>query len=209
MCIRDRQEFELKVEKVSEKLREKIASLTTRIDTVQRFQPSTLPRAVQIILDAQIPGVYGTIRSLCQYPAEYEVALSAGIGAMWNYIVVENAEVAVACIRHLKKTKGGTCSFIPLDQITPRVVKDGRLTRWPGVIAHALDIIQIAPQYMRAAEFVFGRLLIVETIEDAKELFKERRLPLTLVSLEGDHLLASGLMKGGAQQRLQGQFSIK
>ena len=70
----------------------------------------------------------------------------------------------------------------------------------PGVIDYAVNLIHYDPVYAPAFRIVFGRTVVVDTLERARKLLGRHRM----VTLEGELLEESGAMTGGSLKKVKG-----
>lgn len=161
-----------------------------------------LKRILELKANGTIKGIIGTVSELGQVKEEYALALEVSAGPRLASIVVETDEVAAKCIKYLKDNKLGIATFLPLNKLKPREVKDGlRKMDKQGVIGLALDLVSFPEKYRKVFEYVFGSTLVVETVETARMIgVGEERM----VTLTGDLIETSGAMQGGFRQRKKG-----
>ena len=62
----------------------------------------------------------------------------------------------------------------------------------------ANTLVQAAKQYEGLAGYLLGRVVVVDTIDNAIALARKYRYSLRIVTLEGELLSAGGSMTGGA-----------
>ncbi|MBR9682302.1 MAG: AAA family ATPase [Candidatus Aenigmarchaeota archaeon] len=161
----------------------------------QRSMDSSSNRAVKEILRLNRTGVYGTVANLSNVPSEYQTAIEVAAGGHLHNIVVSDKEVAIGCVRHLKETKMGRATFLPLDKIRERNGAHLKnMLNTPGVIGVAIDLIDFDTKYYHAFSFVLGDTLVVENIDVAKRLGIGRA---RFVTLDGDMAERSGAIIGG------------
>ncbi len=190
------------VGKIIQKLREEIVRIRAINEERNRILRSQ--SAVHEILKLRdsnaIKGIYGTIAELGSTREEYAVALEAAAGQRLNYIVVENDEVAVECIKFLKENRLGRATFIPLNLVRPKPKPN---INGEGIIGRAVDLIDFDEKFRPAFEYVFGNTIIVENLDVARRLHNAK---VRKVSLDGEILETSGVMVGGYIQRRQAVF---
>jgi chromosome segregation protein len=160
-------------------------------------------KAVEAILDANIPGVYGTIGQLGRVDDRYTTALEISIGGRMSHIVVEDDEVAQRCVEHLKQTRAGRATFVPLNKIQSQ--PPGLLPNRPGVIDFAYNLIDFNPKFTKAFQYACGQTIVVDTLDTARKLMNTARL----VTLEGELLEKYGTISGGTDSRSRMRFSAK
>ncbi|MBU0470367.1 MAG: chromosome segregation protein SMC [Nanoarchaeota archaeon] len=154
--------------------------------------------AVKSILDnrKKFGGVYGTIAELGQTKREYALALETCAGGKMQNIVVDEDKTAAECIKYLKSNKLGSASFIPLNKIKYQDISgdDQKMLKNKGVHDFALNLISFKSQYKKAFSYVFGKTLVVDTIDTARQIGIGK---IKMATLDGSIAEASGVMKGG------------
>ena len=161
----------------------------------QRSMESSSNKAVQEILKLKRTGVYGTVANLSNVPSEYQTAIEIAAGGHLHDIVVADKDIAIGCVKHLKETKMGRATFLPLDKIKERSGAHLKsMLNKPGVIGVAIDLIDFDKKYYHAFSFVFGDTLVVENIDVVKKLGIGKA---RFVTLDGDMAERSGAIIGG------------
>ncbi|MHA1584461.1 MAG: chromosome segregation protein SMC, partial [Promethearchaeota archaeon] len=182
-------------------VQKELYELNSKIRVVKQMNSGS--RAISAILklrnSGKIQGIYGTIAELGSADPKYAAAFEMAAGSRFNFIVVDNQLIAQKCIQYLRQNKLGRASFIPLDEIRYSPYT-GTLPQSPKIFGRAVDLIQFEQKYYHAFEFVFGRTIIVEDLNTAREL----QIPAKRVTLEGDVVEGSNLMTGGAKNKLRG-----
>lgn len=143
-----------------------------------------------------IKGIYGTLSQLGKVEPIYETALATAVGNRLTAVVVQSDEVAVKCINFLKGNKLGSVTFLPLNKIqayTPNSESRNILSE-NGAIGFAIDLLSFDPTYKKAFQFAFGTTVVVDTLENAKQIGIGRE---RMVTLDGDMMEKTGMMRGG------------
>lgn len=140
--------------------------------------------------------VYGILAELAQVEDTYRVALEVAAAAHLASVVVEDDQVAEACIQFLKKHRLGFATFLPLNTIRARFMPSdiSALAHRPGVYGLAVDLISHDSLFDTIFSYVFGSTLIVENIDIARQIGIGK---VRMVTLEGDVVETSGSLKGG------------
>ncbi len=170
---------------------------------ITRLRAESDNPSIREILAQNWDGVHGKFIDLIKIPKKFSTAMSVAIGKHANDIVVDDENIAANCIKHLKERKVGTARFIPLSIIRGR---EKRAYKGPEkLIGYAIDIIEFERKYQKAAEFVIGNTIVVDTIDTAKRIRNFR-----IVTLDGDLVEESGAMIGGflARKNLTQSASI-
>ncbi|MBW2991038.1 chromosome segregation protein SMC [Candidatus Woesearchaeota archaeon] len=161
-----------------------------------------IKKIMELKAKGSINGIIGTVSELGQVKDEFAFALEVAAGPRLGSIVVETDATAAKCIKYLKDNKLGIATFLPLNKLKPRPVKDElRKLEIKGVHGLAIDLITFPEKYRKVFEYVFGSTLVVENIETARKVGvgKER-----MVTMTGDLSETSGAMQGGFRKRRKG-----
>ncbi len=179
---------------------ERINDIIKRLEFLkQKELEGSISRSVKDVLSLGWTGVYGTVASLSRVSKKHEKAIEVAAGSHLNDIIVSDENVAIECVRYLKKNKIGRATFLPIDKIRARDSK--KLKKFvfeDGVVGIALDLIEFNNKYYNAFSFVFGDTLIVDDISTAKRLGIGNA---RFVTLDGDLLERSGAVIGGYYTR--------
>lgn len=147
-------------------------------------------------------GVRGVLAELISVPKRYEKAIEVALGATIQNIVTDSQEDARDIINYLKKNNLGRATFLPIDSIKKRElnINEKKLLKQSGVCGVASELIEYKDDFISVLEYLLGRVIIVEKIEDGMEISKKSNFSLKVVSLEGDVLNPGGSMTGGSLQ---------
>ena len=96
--------------------------------------------------------------------------------------------------------------FCPLNKVNAKVHLDNQVLAKRGVIDYALNLIKFNKEYESIFNLIFGDLLVIERIEDAKSIGIGN---YKMVSLDGDFVSKSGAMSGGFKSRKNGVGILK
>ncbi len=152
-------------------------------------------QATRLILQAQLPGVMGTVAQLGRVETAYQLALEIAAGGRLGNIVVEDDAVAAAGIEILKRERGGRATFLPLTKMqSPRKLPNLTLS---GLVDYALNLIEFEPRLLPIFAYVFGQTLVFEDLSSARRHIGQHRI----VTLDGELLETSGAMSGGSRQQ--------
>ncbi len=152
--------------------------------------------ALNKIKELRMNGVYGTIAELGEVDKKFSMALEVAAGSRIKSIVVEDDSIAAKCIKYLKDNKLGVVTFLPLNKIKAPEAIDKKVGY--GI---ALNLIKFDNKFSRAFGYVFGNTIVVENINQARNIGigKDR-----MVTLDGDLVEGSGAMIGGFRRQKTG-----
>ncbi|HEY9069408.1 MAG TPA: chromosome segregation protein SMC [Candidatus Ozemobacteraceae bacterium] len=154
-------------------------------------------REALALKDRELPGICGMVGDLITVPKGYEMAFETALGGSIQDIVTRDAETAQRAIAVLKERKAGRATFLPIDMIQPPARVEA--SRAKGCLGVALDLIQYDAQYYTIMNFLLGRILVFENLDDAVAYSRSTRNFNRIVTLEGDIVRSSGAMTGGAE----------
>ena len=150
-------------------------------------------------LSARIKGV---IADIVHCDEKYEVAIETAFGGAMQNVVTATSEDARLLIEHLKRTKGGQVTFLPVASLKPRYETDytRRALREPGAVGLATELVRYDEYYSNVVYNLIGNTLIAETIAAATAIAKKYPHAFRIVTLDGDVISTSGSMTGGSRR---------
>ncbi|MHB1293852.1 MAG: chromosome segregation protein SMC [Anaerolineae bacterium] len=147
----------------------------------------------------KLPGLLGTVVSLMQVPAELETAIESALGPRLQNVVTERWEHAEAAIEHLKRTRAGWATFLPLDTVRSRPALTLRAE--PGVVGVASALVRFEERLRPVFDLLLGSVVITQDLATARRLLDRRTGASLFVTLEGETVQPSGALSGGSQKR--------
>lgn len=145
------------------------------------------------------PGIEGVVADIIKVKKEYETAVEIALGGSIQNIVTDNEVTAKSLIEYLKKNKFGRATFLPLTSVSGRGgFKDNNVLKEQGVIGLANSLVEHDKKYDGLVEYLLGRIVVVDTINNAIALAKRYNYSLRIVTVEGDLLSPGGSMSGGS-----------
>ncbi len=151
-------------------------------------------------------GIVGPVSKLIKVDEEYLVAVETALGAGIQNIVTKDNVSAKNAMLWLKRQNGGRATFLPLNSITPKGIKED-YSRSAGFIGVADELVETDPSNRKAIQFLLGRTLICETIDHALALAKNCQNRYRIVTLDGQVINAGGSMTGGSAAKSGGLLS--
>jgi chromosome segregation protein len=154
---------------------------------------------VRAIMRSGVKGLRGVAAELMRVPPGLETAVETALGAALQNIVCDDDDSAKAAIRYLKQNKSGRLTFLPIRSMRPSAEKrDARIANAAGCLGYAVDLVTFDAIFAPVFEYLLGRVVIVDTLENAVRISKEGRGGLRYVTPEGEVINAAGAMTGGA-----------
>ncbi len=166
--------------------------------------------AVKAVLEQSrrgiLQGIVGPVSQLIKVEEEYLVAVETALGAGIQNIVTKDNVSAKNAMLWLKRQKGGRATFLPLNSITPKPIKED-YSKTAGFVGIADELVETDPANRKAIEFLLGRTLVCETIDHAMALAKNIQNRYKIVTLDGQVINAGGSMTGGSAAKSGGLLS--
>jgi chromosome segregation protein len=179
----------------------RLEQLSARKKTIEEMEHNYegYSLGVRSVMKSGIKGLRGVVAELMRVPAGLETAVETALGAALQNIVCEDDESAKAAIRHLKQNKSGRLTFLPIRGMRPPAgQRDARIANAVGSLGYAVDRVEFDAALAPVFEYLLGRVVIVDTLENAVRISKEGRGGLRYVTPEGEVINAAGAMTGGA-----------
>ncbi len=145
-----------------------------------------------------------TVADAFSTDAKYRIAIEAALGDIANYMVVQTIDDAHWGVEILKSSNKGRATFVCLESI-PTLPDDKLDIIEDGVISWACDSVQCDPKYGSLRDFLFAGTLIVEDVLTAKSLVR-KYFSLKCVTLDGELVTGSGILRGGSIRAEDGGF---
>lgn len=146
-----------------------------------------------------MPGIIGVVADIIKVDKTYETAIETALGSTIQNIVTDNEETAKKLIAYLKQNKLGRATFLPLTNITAAGNSfDKKIFSEEGVIQVASRLVDAETQYSALIEYLLGRIIVVDNINNATNLARKYKYSLRIVTLEGELLTPGGSISGGA-----------
>jgi len=202
----DLENFEKKAAEINSELVVLQNNLQTAEDELSRLKSggkmSETMYSVKAVLRQKetIKGIFGTVGDLAKVDEMYEVAMATAAGARVLAIVVATDDVAIKCIKYLKENRLAPLTFYPLNKLRSwRINADQKtILEENGAIGFAQELIKFDDQFEKVYAQIFGSTVIVDNLENAKQIGVGRE---RLITLEGDSIEKAGMMKGGYSRR--------
>jgi len=182
-----------------EELRITIGQLSGRKKTIEEMEANYegYNHAVRYIMKANMHGINGVVAELMSVPAGYETAVETALGAALQNIVCTDDRSAQDAINALKANKAGRLTFLPLASIKGGISKDSRVTSAAGFKGYGSECIEFDNKYRNIFEYLLGRTVVVDNMDNAVKLSKTAGGGLRFVTLEGEIINAGGAITGG------------
>jgi len=180
----------LKQESEEDVLRSKMEFYQELIENREGFSS-----AVQYLTGDHPPvdGIIGTVADIIQVDEGYQLAVENALGDQVEYLLATDRQTARRAIDIVKQANRGRVSVIPLDLV--RDLKTRALPAQDG-FTNLTDYIRYDREYTAVIELLLGDVLVSESLDAVLGNGTEKQMH-RFVSLEGEVLEASGILRGG------------
>lgn len=147
-----------------------------------------------------LPPQYTPVAAAIRAPQELELAIEIALGAGVNNLICPDNGAAKTAIEFLKRRSAGRATFLPLDSLRNSGLGNRTLDvlNDKAVRGLASELVECDDYFGKAVDYLLGRILIVETLEDATRLARRCDNGARLVTLDGELVLPAGAITGGA-----------
>ncbi|MDF9867612.1 chromosome segregation protein [Bacilli bacterium PM5-3] len=164
---------------------------------------------VKAIINAKdsLDGIVGMVSDLFEVDNEYQEAISKSLTSSMQNIVVETNDDAKAAVNFLKTNHAGRATFIPLETIKARYIKEDDLyiaNNSKGFINIATNLISFDSDYQKVFEYLLNTTLVCDEISNAIKLAKATKNRYRIITLDGEIISVGGLVTGGKDKNNRG-----
>ncbi|HYM20272.1 MAG TPA: chromosome segregation protein SMC [Candidatus Kapabacteria bacterium] len=129
---------------------------------------------------------------------EYRVAVENALGDSGQYFVVDTRTEALEAVETLKHSQKGKATFICLDEVPQ--IESAEIT------ATILGKISFEKKFEKLYKLLLGRTAISGSIQEAYALLKSTPNIDRVVTLDGELVARSGLLRGGSKKNSEGSL---
>lgn len=190
-------------------IKNKISSLENSISQTEYkikylndyIENSSFPISVKRLLNnPKLKGIHNTISKLIDVEEKYALSLEVALGGAKDYVVVDNPNIAKACINYLKENNLGRVTFFPLDVIKPRFIDNETLNELKtkeGFINVLANLVSYDEMYKNIVFNQLGNVLVINNIDNANIISKVINNKYKIVTLDGEIINVGGSITGG------------
>ena len=168
-------------------------------------------KSVKVVVNAsksgRLKGVCGPVSRVISVPQKYGVAIETALGAAMQNIVTETESDAKSAIAYLKSSDGGRATFLPLNTIKARELRENGLEANYGFIGVASDLCSCDNKFKNILSSLLGKIVIADNLNSAVEIAKKYSYRFKIVTLDGQVVNAGGSLTGGSLNRNTGLLS--
>lgn len=172
--------------------REALRNLTERYDGYG----NSIKRVME--QKAKNPKIIGVVADIIDVEKKYETAVETALGGSIQNIVTEDETTAKSMIEYLKANRFGRATFLPINSIADRTENNRDLDKEKGFVGIASRLVSCDKKYQTVINYLLGRIVVVDNIDNAISISRKYRQLLRIVTLEGELINPGGSMTGGA-----------
>ena len=154
-----------------------------------------------------LSGIHGPVGNLIHTDKDCSVAIEIALGGALQHIVVDTKNDGKNAIGLLKQRDGGRATFLPLDTIRGRSLRENGLENEYGFVGIASELVRCDGRYGSVIENLLGATVVVEDLDCGIQMAKRHDNRFRIVTLDGQVINAGGSMTGGSVSRNAGILS--
>lgn len=148
--------------------------------------------------------IIGVLGDLITTNEGYELAISSALAGAIEFIVTTDDLTARDTIKFLRDNKAGRATFLPVNTMKPRSVREEHLIvskTMDGYLGLASDFVSYDDKIESVVLNQLGNIIIAKDIDCANEISKATFARYKIVSLDGDIVNVGGSLTGGSFNR--------
>lgn len=150
----------------------------------------------------ELEGIIDVVAKLFNTDESYNTAIEAALGGNIQNVVVEDEQSAKNAIAFLKDNKLGRVTFLPVSSVRPNEFdknQENEIMSLNGVIDIAYKLLDYDQKYENIAKNLLGKIIVVDTYDNAVLIAKKTQSRYKLVTLTGEFFNTGGSITGGTQ----------
>ena len=177
--------------------RDRRAHLSSQLENKSQYS-----HGVREVLKAKesLNGIVGVLGDLIETKEEYENALTTALGNASTFIVTKTNDDAKRAIHFLKKNKSGRATFLPIDTMKERSVREEHLlvlNNCKGYLGIMSDFTEYPSSIQGIVKNQLGNIIVADHIDNATYISKSTFARYKVVTLDGDVVNVGGSLTGG------------
>jgi chromosome segregation protein len=155
----------------------------------------------------QFSSLRGMVADLIETDTDHALVIEAVLGEQDQYLVASNGDAFLSDLKSIEKLDGQVRAIL-VDRLGPLLnVRD--LSDQPGFVANALDWIRFDPRDEQLIRHLFGKVIVVETLDHAARLSQMFLTGHRFVTLAGEVVDPNGRIVVGPPASRAGLVSRK
>lgn len=160
----------------------------------------------------QNPDIIGVFGDLIKNDQEYDLAISTALGSALQFIVTKDDLQARLAIKFLRDNKAGRATFLPLETMEPRSLREEHEILCPtleGYLGVVSDFVSSDKKIENVILNQLGNVILADNIDHASEISKATYARYKVVTLDGNVVNVGGSLTGGSANRQQSSIIQK
>jgi chromosome segregation protein len=182
------------------RLRDELTRVETRLSSATEHEKNLM--AAQTSLQDHLSGQPGLLNRFSGIVADgfsvekkYEKAIEAVLGDRLQALITDDHASIQQAIRHFKANDAPRSVFVPKTlRMKPGI---SGITAREGIIGPAVAYVTARPGFESLAQALLGGVILVQDLDTAITIWKEKPLSEILVTLDGEVVFPSGMVVGG------------
>lgn len=146
----------------------------------------------EILGNKNLKGIKDAVANIIKVKSGYEKAIEGVLSGQLQNIIVNTKEDTKNAIDFLKKNRLGRVTFLPLDSISGRTLNYNQ----SGTLAY--NVVEYSSLYEEIVKYLLGRIVIVDTMDEAIALGKKNKDSFKIVTKDGEIFNVGGSVTGGS-----------
>lgn len=200
------------IENLNFEIHKKRSEKTQLVDQIEN--KSNYGYGVRSILKAKdsLSGILGTVSDLLTAQKGYEMALATALGGSVQNIVTASEDDAKRAIAFLRKNHAGRATFMPLEKMQPRKVREDHALiceQAAGCLGLMSRFVSYDEKITPIVENLLGNIILADNLDHASQLSSLLYARYRIVTLEGDVVNVGGSLTGGSMSKKNNAFAQK
>lgn len=157
-----------------------------------------------------LPGLIAPLANLISAEKEYLTAIELALGEAAQYILSLDFNSAQMGIRFLREEKKGRATFIILDRFSEfgsigqgqKINSENVELKGEEVKGWAKDFVKCKDEYRAVIDFLLGRIVLVDSLQNGIELSSKLGQGYGVVTLDGQIIRDGRVMEGGSEKEI-------
>lgn len=206
------QDKQTKISKLNQEISKYKNRQETLIDLVENKANYHSGVKAVMSLANQNRDIIGVFGDLIENEAAYDLAVSTALGSALQFIVTKDSLQARLAIKFLKDNKAGRATFLPLNDMEPRTLREEHEILCPtldGYLGVLSDFVSSKEKIDNVILNQLGNVILADNIDHASEISKATFARYKVVTLDGNLVNVGGSLTGGSVNRQQSSILQK
>ena len=159
-----------------------------------------------------LSGIIGVLGDLLESDAQYETALTTALAGAVQFIVTKTDQDAREAIHFLKENKSGRATFLPVEVMKPRSLRDDHLMvcqNFDGYLGVMSDFVRYPQEIESVVLNQLGNIILVDTLKHASALSRATFARYKVVTMDSEVVNIGGSLTGGTNKSQSSNFASK